>query len=261
MSNTDNFKECYVAFLDILGIKNFVSNIRQNKDLLKNLINVLKINSKFEPNKKMTSYGKLEIRSWYFSDSFVFVMKRNGNDQNLSQLFLIIRFLQDRFWEKGFCLRGAITLEKIYYPTKNENILLGNGIIKAYNLENEIAIYPRIIIDERVYKIIEDENLQGYPYGNKNTNLKDLIKKDKDGIYFLDLLNKNILRPVDERIESNSEGFSIRWSNTHKNNLRNIKKKVEEIVERELNNSNNNLKIKQKYEWLKSYLEETKEND
>ena len=229
-------------------------------DLLESLIDVLKINSKFQSNTKNINDGKLEIKSWYFSDSFVFVMKSSKNNQNLSQLFLIIRFLQDRFWENGFCFRGAITLGEMYYPDKDENVLLGNGIVEAYKLECEVAIYPRIVVDEKVYEIIKEEDLQGYPFGSRETKLKDSIKKDKDGVYFLDLLNKNILRPKNEKIESNSKYFSIVWCKEKENesNLSYIRKKVNKIINENSQQYNHNLKIKQKYEWLKAYLKETK---
>jgi len=271
----NKFEECFVVFLDILGVKNSVKNRNQNGDLINELIDVLKINSKFEPDIKNTSGGKLEIRSWYCSDSFVFLMKKKGNEKNLSQLFLIIRYLQDKFWESGFCLRGAITLDDMYYPKENENVLLGKGIIQAYKLESEIAIYPRIVVDEEVYNFIKSNKLRGYPFGKKGTKLTELIEIDKDGVYFLDLLDPKILRIEGEKIKEikckklNSKNlrkkgekikckkeekyFSITW-NSDKSKFKYIRDKVGEIVEGGLKNEN--IKIKQKYEWLKSYLNE-----
>ena len=49
----NKFEECFVVFLDILGVKNSVKNRNQNGDLINELIDVLKINSKFEPNIKI----------------------------------------------------------------------------------------------------------------------------------------------------------------------------------------------------------------
>jgi hypothetical protein len=273
LNNNDEFKKCFVVFLDVLGVRNSI--YKQDRDLINKLIKVLKINSKFEPDIKNTSGGKLEIRSWYFSDSFVFLMKEEYGKDNLSQLFLIIRYLQDKFWESGFCLRGAITLDDMYYPKENENVLLGKGIIQAYKLESEIAIYPRIVVDEEVYNFIKSNKLRGYPFGKKGTKLTELIEIDKDGVYFLDLLDPKILRIEGEKIKEikckklNSKNlrkkgekikckkeekyFSITW-NSDKSKFKYIRDKVGEIVEGGLKNEN--IKIKQKYEWLKSYLNE-----
>ena len=225
-------------------------------DLINKLIEVLKINSKFESNTKNTSRGKLEIRSWYFSDSFVFLMKKKNNEKNLSQLFFIIRYLQDKFWEKGYCFRGAVALGGMYYPDKNENenILLGEGIIRAYELETKVAIYPRIVVDEKVYNFIMNNKSPCSPFGKRGTKLIDLIKKDKDGIYFLDLLNPKILRRKDEKIKCKNEYFSINWEPCGESNHEHIIRKVDKIVEKGL--ENDNIQIKQKYEWLKSYLNE-----
>ncbi len=210
MSDNITFEDCFVAFLDILGVKKLLDKIAKDEELAKNMIDALKINTKFGNIKETSMHGNLSIRSFYFSDSFAFIMKKEKH--NLPHLFLIIRFLQDRFWEKGFCFRGAITIGNMYWPEGEENILLGEGIVKAYCLESEVAIYPRIIISDDLFKFIEDESIDGYPLTKDNTKLKNVIIKDKDGIYFLDLLNTSILRPNGEKIVENNRKFSIIWN-------------------------------------------------
>jgi len=255
MSENLKYEDCFIVFLDILGVKELVSNLDNKPELLKKIIDTLKINQVFaESNQKKTTQGALDIRSWYFSDSFVFLMKTKN--KNLPHLFLIIRYLQDRLWEKGYCLRGAVTREKMYYPNNDENILLGQGIINTYKLESELAIYPRIVVDNNLVKYIDDE-LIAYPFG-KSGNLIDFIKKDYDGVYFLDLLNKNILRKKNEKVvkEKNSK-FFISCNPNAKSNYDNIIGKVNSIVHANLTKEYiNKIKIKQKYEWLKSYLEQ-----
>ncbi len=254
MNSKNLYNDCFVVFLDILGVKNLVTEFEEKKDLMKNLIDTLKINKVFsEANQKITSdKGMLDIRSWYFSDSFVFLMK--AKSQNLPHLFLIIRYLQDRFWENGYLLRGAITKEKMYYPKKNENILLGQGIINAYKLESEIAIYPRIVVDKEVIDFIDNNQTDAKPFGN-NGKLRDFIKPDNDGIYFLDLLNNGITRKKNEIIVSQDNTFSIQWNSEENSNLTEVINSVKNIIS---TNKSNDIKIKQKYDWLKSYLENSK---
>ncbi len=254
MSNT--FQECFLAFIDVLGIKNLLRNFDENLDLVKNLIDILKINRKFETGTKLTSRGKIEIRSWYFSDSFVFMMKKEENEENLPQLLFIIRFLQDMFWKNGFLLRGSIILDEMYFPKENENVLLGKGIINAYELESKIAIYPRIILDDNLYKFIEEKDLQAYPFGKKGVKLKELIKEDKDSIKFLDLLNPNILRAKNEKIRTQNKSFSIFGNYNDENNFEMIKETVNKMIKNVLDDCQSDTKIRQKYKWLKSYLEE-----
>ncbi len=256
MSEKIKYEDCFIVFLDILGIKNLVKEFETKPDLLEKHINTLKINKAFsEANQKETSQGLLDIRSWYFSDSFVFLMK--ADSKNLPHLFLIIRYLQDRLWENGYCLRGAITKDKMYFPKKNENILLGYGMINVYKLESEIAIYPRIVVDDKLFNYIDKKNIQAKPFGN-NGELKEFIKKDYDGVFFMDLLNENILRKQGEQIRSKNDSFSIQWNSEDSSNYDIIKLKVEKIIE---DNSSKNVKIKQKYDWLNSYLEQSKRDD
>ncbi len=155
--NENSFQDCFVAFLDILGVKNLLNDIKGKRELIDHIIKAIKINSRIAKadTKRTSNDGDLKIRSFYFSDSFAFIMKKEP--QNLPHLFLIIRYLQDKFWEKGFCFRGAITIGKMYFPGRNEDVLIGKGISDAYKLESQIAIYPRIVISKDLLKYIEKE--------------------------------------------------------------------------------------------------------
>jgi hypothetical protein len=253
MSENINYEDCFIVFLDLLGIKKKVSEFSKKPELIRNLIDTLKINKVFsEAKKKLTSEGMLDIRSWYFSDSFVFLMK--SEPTNLPHLFLITRYLQDRLWENGYCLRGAITKGNMYYPKENENILLGQGMIDAYKLESEIAIFPRIVVDEKLFEYINEKNIKSDSFGDNEENLKELIKQDYDGMYFLDLLNKNILRKKGEKVSKSNSTFSIQWESDDESNYESIKSAVSKIISDNL--SRNDMNIKQKYNWLKSYLEQ-----
>jgi len=244
--------------LDILGFKDKVFETKKDDKLLETLIKSLRINQYFtQSNKKgvrnNTEKRKIEMRSYFFSDSFVFMMKENTKD--LAHLFLIIRYLQDRFWENDLCFRGAITKGEMYWPKSNkENIILGPAMIEAYKLESQIAIYPRIVISETLF--INNENIDAWPIGNSTNRLRKFIKEDKDGIYFFDILHPEVIRKKGEDIKQGNGDFSIYWDDSMENNYKNILKQVEEIVEKGIRNQDE--KIKQKYEWLKSYLEESR---
>lgn len=251
-----DFKNCFVAFIDVLGVRNLLKKLKQNSKKINNITDALKINSYFidSDTKQTSEHGKLKIKGFYFSDSFAFVMEKEP--KNLPHLFLIIRYLQDKFWEQGFCFRGGITIGEMYFPESDDNVLIGEGLMKAYELESKIAIYPRIVVDKELYKFIETKKIKGYPFTSKGYNLSDGIKKDKDGVYFLDLLSKKILRKEGENIEKgNNNSFYIGWSREEKSSFKNILNIVKKLVKNNLETKD--VKIKQKYEWLNSYLQET----
>lgn len=84
---------------------------------------------------------------------------------------------QLRLFEHKLLLRGGITIGELIH--KNE-FCLGPGMIKAYEIENKKAIYPRIIIDELVFKQKKYEN----------TNLlKMLIATSSDNFRYLNTFN------------------------------------------------------------------------
>ncbi len=259
------YEKCFIAFLDILGFGTKVVESQDRIGKLSILINSIKICGGFPSGAKEATNGHgslrtIDIRSRFFSDTIVFYL--HENDEDIAQLFFIIRYLQDRLWEKGICLRGAITIGGMYWPDKKENITLGPGLIEAYKLESEVAIYPRIIVSEELYKYIQDNNAKADPFGGglryekPDAKLKDYVKQDDDGIYFLDLLNSEILRTNDEKLESNDDKFSINWNFLSESNYDDILAKVDEIVTENI--SSEDKKIRQKYNWLKSYLNKTR---
>ena len=260
---TEEYEDCFLAYLDIMGFKDKVKETETKPRELETLIEALKINTKFTQSdgKKTTSSGTLEIRSFFFSDSFLFTMK--AEDENLPHLFLIIRYLQDRLWEHKLCLRGTVVKGNMYWPKPMENIILGPAMIEAYKLESEVAIYPRIVVSENLYRYIKDKRIPAYPL-SEDGELKEFIKKDKDGVYFFDILNPNILRKKGEKIITREnmidndtkfvKSFSITWNPSEVSSYKNIISAVKKIVRD--GKRNQNPAVKQKYGWLSSYLEE-----
>ncbi len=257
------YQKCFVAFLDILGFGLKVIGSQDSADKLKILVDSLKICGAFPSgSKKATNNNgklrKIDFQNRFFSDSLLFFIRKNQSD--LAQLFFVIRYLQDRLWEKGICIRGAITIGDMYWPDNSNNITVGPGLIEAYRLVSEIAIYPRIIVSEELYTYIKNKNVKADPFGGglraekPDAILKDYIKQDADGVYFLDLLNSEILRTNDEELKTSSDGkFSITWNFLSESNYDDILTKVDGIIIENI--SSEDEKIRQKYGWLKSYLE------
>jgi hypothetical protein len=259
-TDTIEYKDCFVAFLDILGFESKVIDSQNNTGALKVLVDSLDICGAFPSGgkKKVDSQGQriISVQSRFFSDTIVFFMREKPKD--LAQLFFMTRYLQDRLWEKGICLRGAITLGGMHWEDSDDlNITVGPALIEAYRLESEIAIYPRIIVSEELYTYSNNDNVKADPFGgglrpeNSDALLKDYIKRDADGVYFLDLLNSEILRTNDEALESIDDKFSITWNFLSESNHEYMLAKVDEIIAQNLTSEDK--KIRQKYEWLKNY--------
>ena len=93
---------------------------------------------------------------------------------------------------KGYLIRGAITEGKFY---KNETFVFGKALVEAVNIEEKIAIYPRIILQDSLISLASQYALQDndgkfylncfiYPTGLKHINYKyqilEQLKLNKD---------------------------------------------------------------------------------
>ena len=258
MNREIKYQKCFIAYLDILGFKEMVKQSEDNPDKIKSLLDSLIICNSFSlKSKKATTQGTprtINIKSRFISDSIVFFLKENPED--IGHLFLIIRYIQDRLWDKGLLIRGAITHDDMYFPKggNGNNITLGPGIIKAYQLESTVAIYPRIVVSEILFDYIKRYKIGAYPFATGNT-LADFVQQDHDGIYFLDLLNKNIIRADGEKLEKEGDTFSIVWETDAPSKHKEIMSCVERCINSFIKQNDNDEKTQQKYNWLKYYKE------
>jgi len=78
--------------------------------------------------------------------------------------------------EEGFLMRGAITQGGLWHTG---NSILGPALIEVVDLEENTAIYPRVIIQDSLISTLKEYN----------SDLSSLyVEKDFDGIYFVNYL-------------------------------------------------------------------------
>lgn len=109
-----------------------------------------------------------------------------------------------------------------------------------------------MIISKSLYGYIQAIEVNSYPFGNKG-NLIEYVRTDSDGVYFLDLLNEQITRAVEERYIKTGDTFSIQWNTESSSSLPNVVRNVLTTIES--NMESQDARILQKYEWLKNYAD------
>ncbi len=220
-----------VAYLDILGAKNKIEKDEEN--FLKNLNSVLKSTYEMKKEKMLigTIFQNLELK--VFSDNLVFALEFSEDKakqrEEIKGIINLCALLQCKFLEEQIFVRGGITIGNFYIgniKNNDKNFIYGKALVEAYNLEANIAIYPRIILSERVkdyYSCLEEENR---------------IKKDTDSIYFVNFLNANKIKETIEKYPTN------------------IKKMEQNIISefKYIESKKRNEKEKQKLNWLKNYI-------
>jgi hypothetical protein len=90
--------------------------------------------------------------------------------------------LCQRLLEIGALTRGGLAKGKLYHK---EGVLFGRDMIDAYCLERDVSKVPRIVVNPDV--AMELEETFGKPEGL--VALKDMIRQDQDGVWFIDLFH------------------------------------------------------------------------
>ena len=223
-----------VAYIDILGFRelieekdpNFISKaIRQVRDVTK-------------PNVHTNKYKKENYV--IFSDLIVHTVPFADNSDKWKPFEIVlnqikyIALVQAVLIEKDLWVRGAITVGDM---ERSYGIPFGPGLITAYELERDQAIFPRIIIDEKLLETLEENGLL------EGTNDKKLMKRlfkclrrDDDGLVFIDYLG--FMAHV---LKSDAADFPQLVA-THK-----------KLIEKNLHKFRHKKRVLSKYLWLRKY--------
>ncbi len=162
-------KKCAVAFVDVLGISKKIEN--DSKWALDWMwLFYSAIMSEVE------KYAHVKIR--IFSDNILVCKEIDDNNpkQAIFDVLSIIDKIELQQLSFGaLFVRGAMVVDNLHF---SENFVYGAGLLKSYSMEENLAIYPRIIIDDSVLEIV-------------NPN-ESFISLDKDGQYFYDYIQSRI---------------------------------------------------------------------
>ncbi len=132
--------------------------------------------------------------------------------------------------DEGLLLRGALTLGML---ERSYGVLFGPGIISAYELERDQAQFPRIIVEPSLIEALKTTPLlTAHTYEEEMTYISKFIKRDDDGIIFIDYLGS---------MQEEAEDF-LGALRIHK-----------EFVEGNIAKFKESKRVLSKYLWLKKY--------
>lgn len=120
-----------------------------------------------------------EFRSTSFSDNVVVSAPISPND-----LAAVLHFCFQFSWillnHGGHLCRGAIVKGPLHHGTTE---VFGKGLVDAYQIENKIADFPRIIVTQNVRNDI-------IRFSDRDSYLRDFLPrtvKSEDGPFFIDI--------------------------------------------------------------------------
>src|SRR4030042_2515655 len=223
----DDYIDCMVAFVDILGFDSLSRNIQSEDDFNKigNLLYKLKETAKHF-DVEDTLFRNLNVTA--ISDSVIFTMPFHDPNSSPTTLALILHWIQYMLLVSDEKLiRGYMTRGRVYHK---DNIVFGMGYSEAYRKEKEIGHAPRIVIDPSLVKEAEAAILKAnFP----DHILNYIIQDSCDGYYFIDYL-----KPVGIQAEIKKEQ----------------RDKIKIFVQAKVRTYSDNEKILRKYNWLSNYF-------
>lgn len=153
-----------VAFVDILGFAAHVQATDQDSELHKRLHWALTHISSYRTISVMVN-TKLGIS--VFSDCIAVT----GEREDYHGVIWAVAWVHANLWGAGILTRGGISFGKVFHSNE---ILYGEGLLKAYHIEKSAAVYPRIVVDPALADCLPDRY--------KNV----FLSMDSDGLFFVD---------------------------------------------------------------------------
>lgn len=228
MNEPNEYSECYVAFLDILGFKNIVNQYSSQKlknvyDEIRKRVVLLKagLYEFFIPEETVERMNIIIM-----SDSIIISAQKDDVDA-LYAIILLVATTQYYLLENGILLRGGISKGLFYHF---DEVTFGPALVQAYNLENDKAIYPRVIFDG---DFSDDLMIME----TKSTGSKTFICDDDDGVKFVDSLKFHLISQF-SKFEEICLGITT-------------------ILKVNIDFYTNDTNVLLKYQWLKKHYEKT----
>ncbi len=182
MANALKTDDYIVAFIDVLGAKHM---IKQDINGSLNVIHEVYEKS-LELYKKVLAQ-RMQLDITIFSDNIV-VAKRIYDKKKIASFFRAVQIMaaviQGNFLFRGILTRGGIAYGKFFM---DDIMIWGDALVKAYSLEESVAIYPRIVIDPELIG-----QLHIFPDGPEKSPY--WLKQDFDGILYLDYLQERLIK-------------------------------------------------------------------
>ncbi len=144
--------EYYVAYLDVLGSAKQMQN--DDNDEFLNKLNSIYYDAMYDVIFDGLNFDKITYTK-IFSDNIVLAVKIEENETNktekLSRLLNYVGNIYNNALYHGYLIRGGITKGAFCC---NETFVYGKALIDAVEMEENIAIYPRVIAQKEIYEAL-----------------------------------------------------------------------------------------------------------
>lgn len=182
MVASKKYEQRLVLFLDFLGFREIIQRTEKEPDLLSKVLGAMKRVGEISADDRKFHHSQQVTQ---FSDCIV-VSYKVEEESAVFWLLNEISYCVVELAYSGFLLRGALTIGDLYHTSEH---VVGPGLVTAYELESNLAIYPRIIVDEKVFGVARNAKSEIHTADEELDYVQKFLKKDDDGWFYYDYVS------------------------------------------------------------------------
>ena len=168
----------HVAFIDVLGWRGIVSSIAADPQRFESILAAYSSLNEQAAEDEWVRSRSPEIpvtapKHLVASDSIVL----SADDDAAGLAFLLVRSgkISSDLLRRGFLTRGAVVKGRLYHEG---NVIFGEALTTAYELEQHHARFPRIVITDEVHRAVEASSIASGPWSR--IAKRELLRRDSD---------------------------------------------------------------------------------
>lgn len=213
-----------IAYLDLLGTSSKIESDKTEEYFFR-IHTLYNLAVTYNEDERLSKFPYSKIKTKIFSDNIIMAIPLSSvNDNNgircLLEFVSVFQNYSDVLY--SWLVRGGITVGNLFL---DKVFVWGTGLLRAYELENHIAIYPRVVIDRNIPSLID---------GNS-----DFLYQDIDGQFYINFLNFMRYQDAD-----GNDNFLPTIQSSFQNLVREIRTPSGNYAE----------KPYQKLQWYKNYI-------
>jgi hypothetical protein len=224
-----------IAFLDIMGWSEAIKNSINDPSFTTQLgIGVDFINKHIEMARWQQEHQfPYDYQISHFSDSII--ISTNCEQFSFDHISAQVHWIIQYFLSMKLPIRGAITIGKLIH---RQSMVYGPALVRAYELEKDVAIWPRVILDEPITMSVP-ENITVSDQSGKILNIIKRWDTDNDGWAFIDYLKSQ---------------FGFIEDNSPSSHQKTLLTQARVLITEKLSEYKKNSRTHSKYLWMALYF-------